>query len=168
MGDMKNNKDIQATFETLFQEYSDVIYRFCLFKTSSEDVAHDLTQETFLRLWKSMSAGKEIKKSKQYIYQIARNLIVDYYKRHKAVSLDLLQQDGYEPKSKAASSELLSEVSLLKEVIESLDEEFREVIYMRFVEEMKVKDIAELLGISVSLTSVRIHRGKAMLKKKFE
>ena len=78
--------DPRNDFEALFHEFSDVIYRLCLYKTSNESVAHDLTQETFLRLWKSMSSDKNIEKPKQYIYQIARNLIVDYYKSKKSVS----------------------------------------------------------------------------------
>jgi len=168
MGDLIKQNDLKDDFENLFQEHADVVYRLCLYKTSKEDVAHDLTQETFLRLWKSMSSGKQIEKPKQYIYQIARNLIVDYYKSKKTTSLDNLQEEGFDPKSTDSSPEILSEVSLLKETIESLDQEFRDVVYMRFVEGMKVKDIAEILKISENLASVRINRGKNMLKEKFK
>jgi len=117
-----------------------------------------------------MSSGKdkEVEKPKQYIYQIARNLIIDYYKRKKTVSLDQLQDKGFDPVASESSAELLTEVSLLKDVIESLEEEFRDVIYMRYIEEMKVKHIAEILGISENLASVRISRGKKMLREKFE
>ena len=161
------NKNIQDLFEGVFQEYSDVIYRLCLYKINSEDVAYDLTQETFLRLWNKMSSGQDISKSKQYLYQIARNLIVDHYKTNKALSLDLLEEDGFDPVSNTVATETLSEVSLIKDVIESLDREFRDVVYMRFVEEMKVKEIAEVLGISENLVSVRINRGKKKLQEKF-
>lgn len=160
--------DPKNDFETLFQEYSDVIYRLCLYKTSNESVAHDLTQETFLRLWKSMSSDKDIEKPKQYIYQIARNLIVDYYKRKKALSLELLEESGFEPKSEDSGQEVLAEVSILKDAIEELDQDFRDVIYFKFVEDMKVQDIAEMLGISENLASVRINRGKEKLRLKFE
>lgn len=167
MEDAREEYNNRENFESLFQTYSDVIYRLCLYKTSNESVAHDLTQETFLRLWKSISSNKEITKPKQYIYQIARNLIVDYYKMNKAVSLDELQEEGFDPRSEESSAELVSEVSILKEAIESLDQEFRDVVYMRFVEGMKVKEIAEILDISENLVSVRISRGKNKLKEKF-
>jgi len=159
---------IQKHFEDIFQKYSDVIYRLCVYKTSDESVAHDITQETFLRLWKSMSSGNEIEKPKQYVYQIARNLIVDYYKSNKTVSLDELQEDGFDAKSKAPSAELVSETSILKGAIESLEKDFRDVVYMRFVENMKVKEIAEVLDISENLASVRINRGKQKLQEQFE
>jgi RNA polymerase sigma-70 factor (ECF subfamily) len=166
--DLNIKIDAQEEFDALFHEYSDVIYRLCLFKTSNESVAHDLTQETFLRLWKSMSSDKDIEKPKQYIYQIARNLIVDYYKRHKTLSLELLEETGFEPKSEGNSQETLAEISILKDFIETLEQEFRDVLYLRFIEDMKVQDIAEILNISENLASVRISRGKEKLRLKFD
>lgn len=167
MMDYENEqKNLRKDFELVFQEQSNVVYRLCLYKTSNKDVAHDITQETFMRLWKVLCSGKEVDKPKQYVYQIARNLIVDYYKDKKSVSLDQLQEAGFEPESKAGIVDD-AEVSILKEVIESLEPDFREVAYLRFVEEMKVKDIAEMLDLSENLVSVRINRAKNKIKEKF-
>lgn len=168
MENLQPNNNIRQEFEKIFQKHSDVVYRLCLYKTSNQDVAHDLTQETFTKLWKAMSSGKEIQKPKQYIYQISRNLIVDYYKSKKALSLDSLQEDGFEPKSTDSSPDIISEVNLLKDVIETLEEQFRDVIYMKFVEGMRVKDIADILNISENLASIRISRGKQKLYEKFQ
>lgn len=168
MKDKQKKDKIKKDFEYLFQEYSDVVYRLCLYKTNKEDIAKDLTQEVFFRLWKSLSSFKKINKPKQYIYQITRNLIVDYYKTNKTISLNLLQEEGFEPESKENSNELLSDVLILKEIIESLDKEFRDVIYLRFVEGMSVKEIALTLNISENLASVRINRGKKKLQEKFK
>lgn len=168
MENEQEQKNIKADFEILFQKYSDVVYRLCLYKTSNTEVAYDLTQETFLRLWKTMSTNKSLDRPKQYLYQIARNLIIDHYRSKKAVSLDLMRENGFEPQSQSTSAELASDISILKEFIRSLDKEFREVVYMRFIEEMSVKDIAEALGISENLASVRINRGKKKLNEKFE
>lgn len=168
MDELEKEKNSRNHFEKLFREYSDVVYRLCLYKTSNEEVANDLTQETFTRLWKTISSGSDIENPKSYIYQIARNLIVDFYKSKKAVSLDMLAEEGFDQKSEMASAEMVSEVSILKEAIESLDEEFRDVIYMKFVEGFKVKEISAILEISENLVSVRINRGKNMLKNIFE
>lgn len=168
MEDINRKNNTNEYFEDIFQTYSDVIFRLCFYKTSNHDVAHDLTQETFLRLWKSISAEKEIEKPKQYIYQIARNLIIDYYKTRKALSLDSMVDEGFSPKSEGISSETLSEINLLRDRIETLDLEFRDVIYMKFVEGMRVKEIAEIIGISENLASVRISRGKQKLREQFD
>ena len=161
---MQERKDTKQEFERLFDEYADVIYRLCLYKTSSEEVAQELTQETFLRLWEQFTAGTDIEKPKQYMYQIARNLIVDHYKSDQAVSLDQLQADGYQPEDEESLPDIAADVEIVKQAIQSLDEEFQEVMQMRFVAGMRVKDIAETLGISENLASVRIYRGKEKLE----
>lgn len=166
-GDKKSPRVAKESFEALFAEYSDVIYRFCLYKTSNTEVAHDLTQDTFLRLWKSMNSAGEIEKPKQYIYQIARNLVIDHYKKMKSLSLDRLQEDGFEPRDAASSSDILTEIALLREAIEKLEADYKEVVYMRFVEGLGIEEISETLGISANLVSVRINRGKKKLQSLF-
>jgi len=168
MGNDQEQNNHKELFERLFQEYSDVIYRFCLYKTSNPEIAHDLTQETFLRLWKTLSCDKKLDSPKSYIYQISRNLIVDYYKSHKVVSLDFLMEEGFDVKGDMVSAEIISDASILREQIDSLEKEFREVVYLRFVEELGVQEIAQTLGISENLVSVRINRGKNKLKEKFK
>jgi RNA polymerase sigma-70 factor (ECF subfamily) len=160
---------MKAEFEKLFALYSDVIFRFCLYKTSDRQVAHDLTQDTFLRLWKAMnSADQKIEKPKQYLYQIARNLVIDHYKKAKAVSLDMLQEDGFDPKeTKMQSADTMSEIGILRKAIEDLEADYREVVYMRFVEGLGIEEIAETLNISTNLVSVRINRGRKKLQTLF-
>ena len=114
-----------------------------------------------------MNTGAEIEKPKQYIYQIARNLVIDYYKKSKAVSLDVLEEDGFEARETSAGSELMSELLLLRDSIEKLEQDYREVLYMRFVEDMGVEEIADTLGVSANLVSVRINRGKKKLRELF-
>lgn len=163
----KQIADIKTAFEALFGEYSDVVYRFCLYKTSDKQIAHDLTQDTFMRLWKAMQSGKNIEKPKQYIYQIARNLVIDHYKKAKDVSLDNLQESGYDPKDTGVGTDFMAEVSILRQAIDKLEEDYREVIYMRFIEGMGIEDIAEAMNISANLVSVRINRGKKKLQTVF-
>lgn len=152
-------------FERMFFDFSDVVYRLCLYKTGSPITAEDLTQDVFLRLWKSVSSGKIIDQPKSYIYQIARNLIVDYYQSKKTVSLDGLMDEGFESVSGEASPETLSEISMLRKTIESLEDDYREVIYLKFVEGLGVKEIGEIIGVSENLVSVRINRGKKKLEE---
>lgn len=166
-GGNKTESEMKRSFEDHFAEYADVIYRLCLYKTSNEDVAHDLTQETFLRLWRAMSGPEPVLKPKQYLYQIARNLIIDHYKKMKSVSLDQMMEEGFDTGEVDRKIGLASELALLRAAIERLEEDYREVIYMRFVEDMGVGDIAEALDISANLVSVRLNRGKQKLEELF-
>lgn len=162
-----NNTQNKVLFESLFSEYVDVVYRLCLYKISDQAVAEDLTQETFTRLWKMMCNGSRIDKPKSYIFQIARNLIIDHYKSQKTLSLDALQEDGFDPKDKSIGPEVESDISLLKDSIESLETDYREAVYLRYVEGYKVKEIAEILDVSENLAAVRLNRGMNKLREKF-
>jgi len=164
----RQHNELKEEFEGLFSNFSDVVYRLCLYKTGSVVKAEELTQETFLRVWKSMASGKTLERPKSYIYQIARNLIVDYYKENKPISLDQLSEEGFEPTDGSTSPETLAEVSMIKNGINSLEKDYREVIYLKFVEGLSVKEIASILGVSENLVSVRINRGKKKLDDLFK
>ena len=166
-GSDNNRSDMKSVFESLFAEYSDVIYRLCLYKTSDQNIASDLTQECFLRLWRALTSQKPIEKPKQYLYQIARNLVIDHYKKMKSLSLDKLGEDGFDPADEQVNVGLPAEIALLKQAIESLEEDYKDVIYLRFVEDMGVGEIAEALKLSPNLVSVRLNRGKKKLQELF-
>ena len=168
MSGKQSHNRIETEFEQLFHSYADVIYRLALYKTSHEDTARDITQEAFTRLWQTLKAGKELDRPKSYLYQIARNLITDHYKRKRSLSLDQLRDDGFDPAAQTGSTDLEAEISILRADIQSLEEEFQEAIYLRLVEGLKVKEIAEFLNVSENLVSVRINRGKKKLQAKWQ
>lgn len=161
----KNNNQIY--FEQLFQEYSDVIYRLALYKTNDIDTAEEITQETFLRLWKHIESDKEIDNPKSYLYQITRNLVIDYYRKKKDTSLDNLIEEGFEPSNQTTKQETLTDIHLLRSVIDNLDEMYREPIYLKYIEGYKVKEIARIMEVSENVVSVRISRGKQQLQERF-
>lgn len=142
-----------------FDAHADSVFRFCLVKTSDPIVAEDLTQEAFVRLWQAMRAGRELAELRGFLFTIARNLIIDWYRKHKSVSLDAMTDTGFEPADRAGESpETHAAHAEVLRVMGQLDQEDREVLAMRFVEGMQPKEIAETLGISANLASVRIHR----------
>src|SRR3989344_2143089 len=80
------------TFAKFYDEYVGRIYRFVLFKVSSVQEAEDITSEVFLKAWEYLGKKDiEIKNLNSFIYQIARNLVIDYYRsraRRGTVSID--------------------------------------------------------------------------------
>lgn len=158
-------------FAQIYKSHSDAVFRFCLMKTSNRDQALDLTQDTFMRFWDTLSNGeKKIKNSRAFLFTIARNLIIDWYRKKKAVSLDALEegQDDMEGPTLAfveSTAEIESEAKVLVAKIAELEEPYQHVVYLRFVEEMKPKEIAEIVGESVNVVSVRINRGLAKLRQ---
>lgn len=158
-------EEIKKQFENIYTEQADAIYRFCLYKTSNKQQAEDLAQEAFVRLWNSMSEEKDIDNLKAFLYQITRNLIVDFYRKKKALSLDGLQEQGFEPSNiDHEQIENKSEISIVVKVIEKLDEKYRDVVYLKLVEDMDITEIAKTLKITNNNATVRFHRGMKYLK----
>jgi RNA polymerase sigma-70 factor (ECF subfamily) len=158
-------EQVKKQFEELYDEQADAVYRFCLYKTSSKEAAEDLVQEAFVRLWNSMSEHKTIDNLKAFLYQITRNLVIDYYRKKKAVSLDNLNEQGFEPgNTDHQDIENKSEINIVTQVIQQLDEKHRDVIYLKLIEDMEIQEIAKTLKITTNNATVRFHRGMKYLK----
>ncbi len=150
-------------FETVYGDYADAIFRFCLAKTSSRDVALDLSQEVFTRLWDQLALDKAIDNPRAFLYTVARNLVIDHYRRKKHDSLEVLADAGVEFGKEASAADESSYREALAH-LEKLEEPYREAVYLRYVEELPPRDIAEITGESVNVISVRITRGMKQLR----
>src|SRR6187549_1040755 len=145
-----------------------------MFRISNRDVAIDITQDAFTKYWDTISSGQDVKNDKALIFKITRNLIIDYYRKKKSLSLEALMEtdDGesfeefvLEKDNKRNEIELETEARFLISKITELPKSYQQIIYLRYIEGMGPEEIAKVLGISVSATSVRIHRGIEELKK---
>ncbi|TSC65283.1 MAG: RNA polymerase sigma-70 factor, ECF subfamily [Candidatus Doudnabacteria bacterium Gr01-1014_77] len=155
----------ELDFEKTYNEFADSIFRHCFFRVSSREVAKDLTQETFVRTWQALEKGKEIENMKAFLYKVATNLIIDYYRKHKEVSLDSLQEKGVDfVKEGRQEVDFMDLQAVLKEV-HSLPEKYKQVLMMRYIEDLSVIEIADVIGASENTISVQLHRGIQMLKK---
>ena len=154
--------DFMAAYET----NSDVLFRHVLIRVRDRDRAKDIVQEAFSRTWVYLSEGKKIEHIKAFLFRVANNLIVDGARRKKSSSLDvMMEEDGFEiadesltdPAEKQGIREALK-------LLEMLDEMYRVVIVMRYMDEMSPREIAQILGVTENVVSVRIHRGIERLK----
>lgn len=163
--------EITNTFERIYGEQSDAIFRFCLTRVSNREQALDLTQETFLRLWQTLADGQDIENNRAFLFTIARRLIIDWYRKKKSISLEkIMYKEGeteYEPVDEKSMSELSvgAEGRYLVDKINELSETSRDPVYLSYVEGLSPGEIGDILGISANATSVRINRGLAELRK---
>lgn len=159
------------TFKKIYENESDAIFRFCLVRVSDREEALDITQETFLRLWKSLRDEQNILNSRAFLFTVARRLIIDWYRKKKSLSLEKMLEgessyDIVDDNTVEDSNFSLSEGRYLLSGINELNPSYRDPVYLRFVEGLSPPEIAEILGLSTSATSVRINRGLAELRKK--
>ncbi len=94
---MKSHKE---TFITLYKSESDKLFRYCWMRISSREQAIDTVQESFMKLWDALEKcrkdGTQIESQRAMLFAIARNLIIDWYRKKKSISLDVLMdvEDG--------------------------------------------------------------------------
>ena len=139
-------------------EQYDKIYRYCYFKVHHREIAEDITQETFLRfLEHSDYAGAG--KAMQYLYTIARNLCGDEYHRQKTVVLDDDIIDGH------TEDNLINRLSV-RIALSQLEEGDRELLLLRYVNEVPVSVICQLYGISRFAAYRRISKAAGNLRDK--
>ena len=154
-----DQQTLKTQFIHAYDAYNNAIFRFVFMKVSSREVAQDITQEVFMRYWQTTRKGEELKNERAYLYTLARNLIIDWYRKKKESSLDVLTESGVEFKGDTSESITdHAEAAEVLKIIEQLDDDAREVLLLRFVEGFSPKEIAQQLKESPNTVSVRIHR----------
>lgn len=168
--------EAEKAFLEAFEAHADALFRHAFFRVSDREKAHDLTQDTFLKAWDYMVNGGTIKQHKSFLYRILHNLIIDEYRKKSSRSLDELLEDE---KTAGAVELRLSEGSLreteetidqrvliekIRSHIPELPEQYRIALTLRFVDGLSTGEIAETVGVSENVISVRIHRGIVKLR----
>ncbi len=160
----------------LYDIYVDQIYRFIYFKVGRKEEAEDLTGDVFLKTWQYINEmGSEvIDNLRAFLYQTARNTVIDFYRSRDQKEMIALPQEDEEKspveiidekQDLVEKIELASDMEEVKKALQKIREEYREIIILRFVEEMSVKETAEILGKSEGAIRVLLHRAVAALKE---
>ena len=158
--------NLEDKFIKAYNEFSDAIFRHCCFRVYNRDSAKDITQETFTKTWQYLVDGGEIENIKAFLYKTANNLIIDLFRKKKAVSLETMQETGFEPSYDDSNSINNSiEVKRLLKIMDRLDSTYRDIIIMRYIDDLSPKQIAEIAQESENNISVKIHRGIKKLKE---
>ncbi len=147
-------------FLDMVDKYQDAIFRFLFFRVGNRAVAVDIAQDTFTKTWSYLASGKTIEYPEAFLYRAAKNALVDYYKKEKPGSLDTMLDAGYDPASTKDVDEVLrnDDIESVRVLLETLDEESKQIIFLRFTEEKPIEEIADLYNKSVNAMTVQIHR----------
>jgi RNA polymerase sigma-70 factor (ECF subfamily) len=164
------NEQTKEMFLKAYDAHGEAIYRHCFFRVFSKERAEELTQETFMRTWEYLAKGEKIREDiRPLLYRIATNLIIDDSRKRKESSLDVLLEasDAHEPSYDGERS--MEKQMLWKQLLEevkTLQEDEREVLVMRYVDDLDPKEIAKILHISANHVSVKINRAVKSLSSK--
>ncbi len=156
----------QEILTKAYDEYSDAIFRHCYFRVFNRERGKELMQETFMRAWEYLLSEQEILNIRAFLYRIANNLIIDESRKKKEMSLDALQEQGFDPAGKDEVSTMKSrlEEQRVLETLKKIDSSYRETFVMRHIDGLSPAEIAEIIGESTNTVSVRLHRAVKQLR----
>ncbi|OGH71986.1 MAG: hypothetical protein A3C74_02465 [Candidatus Magasanikbacteria bacterium RIFCSPHIGHO2_02_FULL_44_13] len=159
----------------LYDLYVKKIYRFVFFKISSREEAEDLTSEVFLKAWNYLveNSEQEIRSFASFIYRIARNLVVDFYREKARRSSELPLEAVIEIVAAAGAGEeqrleVDGEIDEIMKVLKKMKLEYQEAVLLHYIEELSAGEVARILGKSQISVRVTLHRALKKLKELLE
>ena len=153
-------KGNNEAFDTLLRRHQDRIFSYILRIIKNEDIANDIFQETFVKAIQTIRLGRYTENGKfpAWISRIAHNLIIDYYRQEKSENLhsaDLTDVDILNRKE--LCEDTIEDIMIsnqirddVKYLIEELPELQKEVLMMRYYQNLSFKEIAEITGVSIN------------------
>ncbi len=159
------DEQIRQTITTAHNDYEKVLRRRAEFKIQNYSISEDLVQTTFLKTWKYLVAGGKIETMKNFLYHILNGLIIDEYRKNKAVSLETLLGQDFNP-GFDDSEHLMNIIDGRSAalLIAKLPKKYREVIYMKYIENLSPSEISNITKQAKNTVSVQAHRGLIELK----
>lgn len=163
-----NKKVMQVEeFNDLVARMKDKMFRLALRVVKNEETAHDVVQESFIKVWNKREKLAEIENKDAYCMTIARNMGIDKLRGKKMDISDIDEQ--YDLRAKTADPERTlvakQELSNVMKVVNSLPENHRTVIQLRDIEGYSYKEISAMTGYSLEKVKVYLHRARTKLRQ---
>ncbi len=158
--------------EVLYTEYFTPVFRYFSLRTKNYDTATDLTSSTFLKFLKQENKGTDRNHSIRLLFTIARTQIIDhwrYKKRHRNESLEESEEDYKSNDSDPQESfENQEDINLVRTVLDSLEDQEKEIVTLRITSIMTYEDIGQSLGITSDNARQIYSRSLKKIKKLLE
>jgi RNA polymerase sigma-70 factor (ECF subfamily) len=150
-------------FSQIYDLYIDKIYRFVYLKVDGQETAQDITSKVFIKGWEAFqSQGNSVKNPGAFLYQIARNAVIDHYRgkgRSNVVSVEA-SPNLVDPGTSAQDKAILNaDIQTIRKSLKKLGKEYQDIIIFHYLEDMPVDDVAQLLGRPAGTIRVMLHRG---------
>lgn len=160
----KYSADELAFFKRIFDQFYDGVRNYIYYKTSDIDLAEDIVQDVFLKVWDKRHEVEE-ETVKSLLFVMAGNMIKNYYK-HRQVTFHFANSSNREEHAEAADFDIQQKEFEIKlqQVLSSMPENSRVVFLMNRMDNLTYNDIAQRLGLSVKAVEKRMHEALRILK----
>ncbi|MDK8241111.1 RNA polymerase sigma factor SigE [Corynebacterium coyleae] len=159
------------TWSELVKEHADIVYRLAFRLSGNQHDAEDLTQETFMRVFRNVKQYQP-GTFEGWLHRITTNLFLDMVRRRAKIRMEALPED-YErvPGTDMTPEDAYSVTNLdpaLQQALDELKPEFRVAVVLCDVVGMSYEEIGETLGVKMGTVRSRIHRGRAQMRESLE
>jgi RNA polymerase sigma-70 factor, ECF subfamily len=169
-------KGDQNAYAEIVEIYKNKVYQLCYRMLGNRHEAEDVAQEAFIRAYVNIHTYNLNMKFSSWLYRIATNLSIDRLRKKKPdfyLDAEVSGTDGLTMYSQLAATEASPEDTLesleLQETVQKailkLPEKYRSVIVLKYIEELSLQEISEILDLPVGTVKTRIHRGREALRK---
>lgn len=158
---------IQEQFSQFYDKYIQKIYRFVYLKVNSEEAAQDITSKVFLKAWESYKKDQNIANFSAFLYKIAGNCVVDFYRergRTSTISADALPELADRTENAQNKAILSADLGIIKNALQKVKKEHQDIIIWHYLDDMPIGEIAKLVDKPEGTVRVMLHRGLKELK----
>ncbi len=157
-----------SAFVETYDLYAPKIYRHAYYRTGSAETAEDIMSETFLKAWEYVRThSKVVTHLRAFLYRIANNLIVDFYRKRAKSALpideDMERMLGLDDRIGEKTDRILQS-ERMKAALSELGEDAREMVVMRYLDDLTIDEIAAATGKTKNAIYVALHRAIKQLK----
>lgn len=174
MAELQNGA-VQA-FDVIVYRFKDRLHNFLFRYTHNHEDCEDLVQETFLRVYRSRFSYQPIAKLSTWIFTIALNLAKSMYKKKQRMTTFSIHADESDPDSRDFEIDdasllqddelhLKNSIEELEKALMKLNDEFREVIVLRDIQQLTYEEISEITGTAMGTVKSRINRARVQLQE---
>ena len=172
---------MQESFHRIFRKHYRLVFAFFTKKRFSTEEAQDLTQETFLRIYKSMGTFRGDSSFETWLFQVTANVYRNTVRSRSTqkraaeeVALDEDAADGqegawtWEARGSGQLADVLADerARLLHAALEELPPQMRRCVYLRVDQDLKYREIAELMGVSIDTVKAHLFQARQILREK--
>ncbi|MDY0321166.1 MAG: sigma-70 family RNA polymerase sigma factor [Arcobacteraceae bacterium] len=154
---------MKLQFEKIFDELSSVLYKYIYYRVKDKFVAQDILQEVFIRLYKNQDNIITNEKIKSWLYKVATNSIIDYYRKK---NINEIMSDSIENMEDIQDNSFHTEFSnCINHFITTLSFVYKDVLILHEYQELSVKEISQKLNMPIPTVKSKIQRGRQKLRE---
>ena len=161
----------RPAFDSLFEKYQDYVYNIVHGIVGKQEEAHDVTQEVFVQVYKALPTFRRGSRFATWLYRIAVNRAVDAARASRSWRwlplMETLRATPDPADTPARSLDRKSDQDEVQRVLQLVPLQHRDVLVLRYYQELSIEEIAEVLNCSVAAAKVRLHRARQHFKEKY-